>query len=257
MKLNRQSLKSRFRTGMMPCEEDFQDLIDSSVNVEDDGFEKTAENGLELSQLTDSGKLMSFYENATEGAPLWHVELRKDSSEIEHSYLHVTTPSTNESSSVMTLSGKGAVGICTRQPECEMDVNGVVSCKGRIGKENEELKVVADGKWHDITEQLTGCEAFEVIAGIGGQDSEGQFALTHAIALNVFHGRPAIKKTQSYFGGRRSRIDIRWAKGDEKYSYKLQLRTHCAYKSKTMVRYKIMKLWFDNMMVGSLAGDNL
>lgn len=257
MKLNRKILKSHFRAGQMPCEEDFQDLIDSAVNVEDDGFEKTAENGLELSQLTDTGKLMSFYENATEGAPLWHVELRKNTSNTESSFLHVTTPSTDEASSVVTLSGKGAVGVCTRHPECEMDVNGVVSSKGRMGKENEKLKVVADGKWHDITEQLTGCEAFEVIAGIGGQDNEGRFALTHAIAMNVFHGKPAINRTRSYFGGRRARIDIRWTKGDEKYSYKLQLRTHCAYKSGSMVRYKITKLWFDNMMEGSLVGDNL
>lgn len=256
MQLNRNVLKSRFRAGQMPCEEDFSDLIDSMVNVEDDGFEKTAENGLEVSQLTDSGKLMSFYENATEGKPLWQVELRRNSSELDHSSLHVTSPNLDGASSVLTLSGGGSVGIGNRHPESELDVNGTVSCAGRMGKENEKLKVVADGKWYDITEQLNGCEAFEIIAGVGDVDGEGRFALTHAIALNVFHGKPSINKTQSYCGGRGSRIDIRWIKGKEKYSYKLQLRTRCAYKSKVAVRYRITKLWFDNMMAGSLVGDD-
>lgn len=257
MKKNREKLKSFFREGQMPCEDDFFDLIDSMVNVEDDGFEKTAENGLELSQLTNSGKLMSFYENATEGKPLWQVELRKNVDDAESSNLHVTTPSMDEASCVLTLSGKGSVGIGTRYPESELDVNGTLACNGRMGKENEKLKVVADGKWYDITEQQTGCVAFEVVAGVGGQEEEGRFALTHAIALNVFHGKPSINKTQSYCGGRGARIDIRWVKGSEKYSFKLQLRTRCAYKSGIVVRYRLTKLWFDNMMVGSLVGDDI
>lgn len=256
MQLSRNSLKDFFRSGKMPCEEDFIDLIDSTVNVEDDGFKKTNEEGLKVSQFTDSGKLMSFYENTTEGDPLWQVELRKSGSEEDSSSLHVSTPSQDESNSVVTLVGSPAVtavGIGTRIPECTLDVNGIMSCEGRMGKENSELKVEADGKWHDITEQLNGCEAFEVMAGVGGQDGEGKFALTHAIAMNVFHGKPAINKTQSYYGGRGSRIDIRWAKGQERYTFKLQLRTHCAYKDGAFVRYRLTRLWFDNMMVQSLG----
>ena len=66
-KLNRALLKNRFKAGQMPCEEDFIDLIDSMVNMEEEGIEKTRETGLKISQITDSGKLMSFYENSTEG----------------------------------------------------------------------------------------------------------------------------------------------------------------------------------------------
>lgn len=256
MQLSRNALKSLFRAGQMPCEEDFNDLIDSSVNIEEDGFEKTPENGLKISQLTDSGKLMSFYENVTEGTPLWQVELRKNGAEEDASSLHVSTPSQESSNSVVSLVGSSsvtAVGIGTRTPECTLDVNGVISSEGRIGKENDKLKVEADGRWHDITEELNGCEAFEIIAGVGGQENEGRFALTHAIAMNVFHGKPAINKTQSYYGGRGSRIDVRWARGEERYTFKLQLRTHCAYKNGSLIRYRLTKLWFDNMMVQSLG----
>lgn len=258
-KLKRSLLKNRFKAGQLPCEEDFADLIDSMVNVVEEGIEKTRETGLKISQITDSGKLMSFYENSTEGSPLWHSEIRKDVNE-NRSGLHLSTPGIDESSSVFSLVGPMpdgepasiGVGIGTREPECTLDVHGVIASSGRIGKENNNFKVPTDGKWHDITEELSGCQAFEIMAGAGGQEDEGKFALTHAIALNVFHGRPKINVTQSYYGGRSSRIDVRWTAGSEKYKFKLQLRVHCAYKSGSFVRYRLTKLWYDNFMESTL-----
>ncbi|MBO7103953.1 hypothetical protein [uncultured Fibrobacter sp.] len=258
-KLNRSLLKNRFKAGQMPCEEDFIDLIDSMVNVEEEGIEKTRETGLKISQITDSGKLMSFYENSTEGQPLWHAEVRMDTNGNQSAF-HLSTPSIDPASSVLSLVGSlpdsdkesFGVGIGTREPECELDVHGIVASSGRLGKENEKFKVPTDGKWHDITEEMTGCQAFEIMAGAGGQEDEGRFALTHAIALNVFHGHTKIRKTQSYYGGRGSRIDIRWASGSDKYKFKLQLRVHCAYKDGSFVRYRLTKLWYDNFMETTL-----
>ncbi|WP_295680061.1 hypothetical protein [uncultured Fibrobacter sp.] len=258
-KLNRSLLKNRFKAGQMPCEEDFIDLIDSMVNMEEEGIEKTRETGLKISQITDSGKLMSFYENSTEGQPLWQAEMRLDMN-AERSGMHLSTPGVDEASSVLSLVGPQpdsekkdiAVGIGTREPECELDVHGIIASSGRIGKENEKFKVPTDGKWHDITDEMSGCQAFEIMAGAGGQEDEGRFALTHAIALNVFHGHSKINKTQSYYGGRGSRIDVRWKSGSKKYSFKLQLRVHCAYKDGSYIRYRLTKLWYDNFMVTAL-----
>lgn len=258
-KLNRSLLKNRFRAGQMPCEEDFHDLIDSMVNVEEEGIEKTRETGLKISQITDSGKLMSFYENSTEGSPLWHSEIRKNVNG-NRSGLHLSTPGIDDSSSVLSLvgpmpDGESApigVGIGTREPECTLDVKGVIASSGRIGKENANFRVPTDGKWHDITEELSGCQTFEIVAGAGGQEDEGRFALTHAIAVNVFHGRPRVRATQSYYGGRGSRIDVRWIAGSEKYRFKLQLRVRCAYKNGSFVRYRLTKLWYDNFMETTL-----
>lgn len=252
--LNRRDLKDRFSEGRMPCEEDFCGLIDSMVNLIDDGFQKTKEEGLKVSQLKDSGTLMSFYENATEGRPLWQMNIRYNNDDGYATNLHFIAPDSKENANVLTLSSSGKVGVGVCMPKHELDVNGVVACKGRIGWENEKLKVPADGEWHNITEQLTGCEAYEVIAGVGDQDGEGRFALTRAVAMNVFGCKPRIDKTCSYCGGRRSRIDIRWVKGSEKHSFILQLRTHCPYsKNDIFVRYKLTKLWLDNMMEGSLG----
>ena len=258
-RLSRIALKSIFKAGQLPCEEDFADLIDSTVNVLEEGIEKTRETGLKILQITESGKLMSFYENSTEGNPLWYSEIRKDVSG-NRSGLHLSTPGIDESSSVLSLVGpipEGdpnsiGVGIGTREPECTLDVNGVIASSGRIGKENDNFKVPTDGKWHDITEELSGCQAFEIMAGAGGQEDEGKFALTHAIAVNVFHGRPKINVTQSYYGGRSSRIDVRWVAGSEKYRFKLQLRVRCAYKNGSFVRYRLTKLWYDNFMESTL-----
>jgi len=70
--------------------------------------------------------------------------------------------------------------------------------------------------------------------------------------LNGFHGHSKINKTQSYYGGRGSRIDVRWKSGSKKYSFKLQLRVHCAYKDGSYIRYRLTKLWYDNFMVTAL-----
>lgn len=251
--LNRKDLKDRFSEGRMPCEEDFCGLIDSVVNLIDDGFQKTTEDGLKISQLKDTGTLLSFYENATEGRPLWQMKIRYNNEKENSTNLQFEAPAFKDNPNVLTLSSSGKVGVGVRQPQNELDVNGVVACKGRVGWENEKLKVPADGEWHNITEQLTGCEAFEVIAGVGDQDGEGRFALTHAVAMNVFGCKPTIEKSRSYCGGRRSRIDVRWAKDTELHTFRLQLRTHCPYSEGVFVRYKLTKLWLDNMMDGSLG----
>ncbi|MCK9182159.1 MAG: hypothetical protein M0P13_04680 [Fibrobacteraceae bacterium] len=263
-KLKRDELKRRFSVGQMPSEMDFADLIDSMVNSEEEGFDKTAEDGLKLSQLMDSGHLMSFYENVSEEAPLWFSELRL-MQQGKVSFLHISTPRVKSAESVISLKGpcpdvdadEGedvspiGVGIRCRNPECELDVNGTVASSGRIGKEGNK-SAPADGRWHDITDVLTGCQAFEIVAGVGGRDKDGKFALTHAFALNVFGCKPKIQKEQSHSGWRGNRIDVRWVKADSKFNFKLQLRVRCSYGEGVWIRYRLTKLWFDSLMEDSL-----
>ena len=47
-KTNRKNLKDRFKNGRMPSESDFADLIDSMINALDEGYEKTAKDGLNM-----------------------------------------------------------------------------------------------------------------------------------------------------------------------------------------------------------------
>lgn len=62
---DRNTLKNYFRKGNLPSEANFENLIDSSVNKIDDGFSKTEDEGLMLSNIGESEKIISFYENIT------------------------------------------------------------------------------------------------------------------------------------------------------------------------------------------------
>lgn len=260
-KTNRKNLKDRFKNGRMPSESDFADLIDSMINALDEGYEKTAEDGLKVTQLMGSGRLMSFYENLAVDRPQWYFQLgaRKEG----QTSLHISSPQVNEGQSVVSMHCTNAdennaesqttvaVGINQKNPDCELDVNGVVAMSGRRGVRGS-LPVPADGQWHNITEELAGCQAFEIMAGVGGQDSEGHYALTHAFAMNVFGGKGSIDYRQAYFSGRCERIELRWQNAETKFAYTLQMRVKCAYKTGVWIRYHITQLWFDTQMVESL-----
>lgn len=264
-KLCRSELKERFKAGRMPTEEDFMGLIDSMVNSIDEGFDVSEENGLEIKQKKDSGRLASFFSNLAENKPQWFMDVRKNSEKGESS-LHLKSSDMNAEESAITLESSLSnddagenpqlrVGIGRAYPSCELDVDGLIASKGRIGYEDKNFEVVADGKWHDVTGILTGCQCFEIVAGVGGIEGDGRFALAHAIAVNVFNSRPSVNLTQSYSGGRGARIDIRWHKCENKYEFTIQMRTHGKYDSEghIKVRYNLTKLWYDTQMLGSIV----
>lgn len=265
LKLGRNELKERFKAGRMPTEEDFMSLIDSMVNSIDEGFTVSEENGLEIKQKKDGSRLTSFFSNLVDRKPQWFVNVRKNS-EMGECTLDLKASNMNSEQSAVSLvnklpedgasgTSKTLVGIGKANPKCTLDVNGLVASKGRVGYENEKFEVIADGKWHDVTDVLTGCQCIEVVAGVGGNEGEGRFALAHAIAVNVFNDHPTVKITQSYSGGRGSKIDIRWRKCENKFEYTLQLRVRHKFENaeKIRVRYTLTKLWYDTQMLGSIV----
>ena len=58
--INRQTLKNYFKKGGFATEKHFVDLIDSSLNVVDDGISIQRENGLKINPIGFSTKLISF-----------------------------------------------------------------------------------------------------------------------------------------------------------------------------------------------------
>lgn len=269
-RIKRQSLKDRFRVGRMPTEGDFGDLIDSMVNLLDEGFDKTADDGLKVNQI-GSGRLLSFYENLSVNSPQWFLELGQRN-QGERS-LHFGAMVDDKPGSVLSLvqrnplagdplAGSGvAVGINRRDPRFTLDVEGTVCSSGRQGKPGE-MEVLADGNWHDVTGDLVGCNAFEVVAGVGCKDdSDGKYALTHAVALNTFNGRGSVRYQQAWFGSSCSRIEVRWSRPTKgsPFTYRLQLRVRCPYMELekdgscrddkcVWVRYHIAQMWFDTLM---------
>ncbi|GAB4396926.1 MAG: hypothetical protein OHK0053_12140 [Microscillaceae bacterium] len=239
---NRNTLKTFFRKGQMPTEGHFNDLIESMVNKVDDGLSKTIEDGLQLSPIGPSQKLLSFYKSIEEKNPAWSMEIDPGSATL---YFNNRLGDT-----VLALSNEGKVGINNRQPVYPLDVQGAVGMQGRVGT-FAQGKIPADGQWHAILSDLNGCQAFEVMAGVGKKKT-GKYSLIHALALSTFgKSRPKIKIQQAYYGVRCNQLQLRWR--GETYAFQLEMRTRCSYDGQGAVfaQYFISKLWQDEMMDGS------
>lgn len=258
-KLDRNALKNKFKKGKMPSEQDFSNLIDSMVNILEEGFDKTSRDGLKISQLMGSGRLLSFYKNIAVESPQWFLELSTSENK-----LHFGTPHCPRVLSLYSHSDESqgnlrvAVGINKENPQATLDVEGTIASTGRMGKVGE-MPVPADGEWHDITSALTGCEAFEIVAGVGGQDADGKYALLHAFALNTFNGKGSITPHDAHFGHKCNRLELRWQPVPEQgqFHFKLQLRVQCSYGKNIWIKYHLTRLWFDSLMLdSSLAPEN-
>nr|WP_315249092.1 hypothetical protein [uncultured Duganella sp.] len=252
-------LKEQFEYGKMPSEHDFADLIDSMLCMLDEGFDKTPEAGFKIAQLRD-GKLISLYQDIGTGDAMWALSLDKASSNLSFQDAR--------GKPLLTLAGNGAgnehgtgdngearpsgVGIRQDNPRHELDVAGTVASHGRVGRSGE-LAVPADGYWYDVTEDLTGCQALEVVAGVGAKDSEGRYAVMHAFATNAFGANGDISYHQSHFGNKCSRIELRWLKADagKPFEFRLQMRVGCSYGEEVWIKYHITQLWKDTLMLES------
>lgn len=219
----------------MPSEEHFGDLVDSMLNVIDEGFDKTATEGVKIAQLGDSGKLLSFFENIAVKSPLWSIRIDTSTGNLSFD--------AEKKKSILTLSPEGKVGINKKNPEFELDIEGVLSSAGRIG--NKQGVIPADGKWHDITDKIDGCQSFEVMSGVG-EKKAGKYALLHAFALNTFNSKGKVIRHQSHYGSRCNRLQLRWS--GKMHAYSLQLRTGYCYGEGIVAKYYITKLWFDPFM---------
>lgn len=241
---NRNSLKTFFKKGQLPSEGNFFDLIDSMINKVDDGMSKTMEDGLMLSPIGGSQKLVSFYKSIEEKSPAWSIEINQSDGNLNFNN-HV-------GDSIMTLTNEGKVGINNNNPSFELDINGSVAMSGRIGNAYKG-KVLADGNWHPILTDLNGCHAFEIVAGIGKKKT-GRYALIHAFALSAYgKSKNKIDLRQAYYGVRSNRIELRWT--GTTYSYNLEIRTRNTYDGEFYIQYFISKLWFDQFMDNSLTKD--
>jgi len=266
-KRNRKTLIENFADGEMPTQEAFADLIDSSVNIVDDGFDKTATDGMKVAQLGSNGKLVSFYDEITVRQPLWSIAFSMagygggDATRKNLNFFHG-----DNRSAALTLScaapfgaageggedGRIRIGINRSAPDRELDVGGVIASEGRTGREGKN-PVRADGQWHPIIQGLDGCQAFEIMAGVGKKNT-GRYALLHAFALSVFKSpKGNITCHQARYSSKCDQIELRWA--GETHSYSLEMRTRCNFEQtageEIYVRYHVTQLWFDPFMEGS------
>lgn len=216
--LNRQSLKNYFKKGNIPSEKQFEDLIDSTINVIDDGISREGEHGFRITPTGKSNRLISFFQSLKQLKPEWSIILNTDGKSGLKFQREEQSPS-------LFLKEDGKVGVGTENPKTKLDVAGFITSKGRIGSFLTS-EIPGDGKWHDLISNLSEPCAFELMARIDGAKGSGRYALAYAIALNTFGGRASfgkIHKTRAFYGSFFNRIRFRW--NGQLYNYSLQIKT--------------------------------
>jgi hypothetical protein len=255
---NRETLRNFFEEGALPTKDHFGDLIDSMLNMSDEGFRKSAENGVEVSTPIGHDALISFFRDQSPKSALWSMGYGGENDQLQ--FQPGSQPATRGQPPVLALDARARVGIHTAQPQHELDVAGVVASQGRIGSYTRarEEPILADGEWHDITDTLKGCQAFEVMAG-AGHAGGGRYSLLHAIAMNTFNPDPSwlswfsrkkrIRSHNAWYGRRCDQLQLRWQGTSGKgAAYRLQVRSGCDYGAGVRIRCHITRLWFDEEM---------
>jgi hypothetical protein len=216
--LNRQSLKNYFRKGNAPTEQHFADLIESTLNIVDDGIARGADHGFRISPIGHSHRLMSFFANMQKQEADWYLSLN------ENNIPGLSFYETGKGPRLVLKEG-GKIGINVLNPRYSLDIKGAIGVTHRIGTLFQG-EVPGDGKWHDLVSGLREPSAFEIMARIDGRKGSGKYALAHAIALNTFGGRFSFGKintTRAWYGSFFNRIRFRWS--GELYDYSLQVKT--------------------------------
>lgn len=238
--LNRKSLKQLFQNGSRPAEEDFGNLINSMLNVVDDGISKNAADGLILApEGKDSEKVMSLYESFQQPEPDWSIELGA----TENRGFTINEPQTSGAPNPRLFLKKGGnIGVETDEPISTLHVNGILGTNARMGTFLTGT-IPADGSWHQVIGKQDGCVAYEIVAQVG-KVATGKYALAKTTAVSTF-GKSKINSTQAHYGFCWNKIAFRF-RGDI-HNYALQMKTRSNYGTGQVVKFHISKLWDENI----------
>ncbi len=229
-KTNRKTLKEYFGRGKKPDSTQFADLIDSMLNIVDDGFSKSPEKGLLLSPLDDDGAVMEIRRNILGDEPSWVVALGKEEE------LHIYRGATEQP--VLTLHKDGRMQLGTEDRTVRLEVNGSIHAHAFTGTLLQGT-VPADGYWHSISEPSYECCSYRVTAACGLKH-KGKYGVAHVVAMHCFGKHRRIRCRDSWFGTRFNRLQFRWLRREDTCC--LQVRTRSNYGADVYIHYRISSL---------------
>jgi hypothetical protein len=129
---NRETLRGFFSAGMLPTQDHFGDLIESMLNMDDEGFRKSEKNGVEISAPAGYDALISFYRDQNKHTALWSIAYGGKADQLVFNAASVSAAA--DTPPTLALDARKRVGIGTDDPQQALDVAGVIACDGRIGR---------------------------------------------------------------------------------------------------------------------------
>lgn len=252
MALPRQILKSKFRNGSRPSQNDFNDLIDSDINLQDDGIGFFA-HGIKLTKPGTGDKNDTSYQ-------IQFGDASRNTLEFYHE--------NDTSASFLSI---GSAGISTKG----ITADGQISMRARRGsftqknvldsppKQPNVLNPVnGNNSWHTILYTSKICQAYEVVAQLVGDnqamlvacastsaspvtdkntDKQSLFSRIIDVVGNFVKklfrtSNTKINITQSYSDWLSDRIQIKWVENYNSYSLQVKARDGHIY-------YSITQLW--------------
>lgn len=229
---NRETLKSCFKQGSKPNEKDFENLIDSMMNILDDGISKTTGNGLDLSPDPESDTVLSVSREQSDHEPLWKIAINEDNE------LEIRRCGGDEEFRAWLLKRDGTVVVGNEETLTLQ--HGAIRAKHREGTLYEGC-IDADGKWHNITGELAGIQALEITAYAGNTGDKKQSVLI--AAATCCSGRHAnITQTMSHSRRFTHKIRLRWQTNKKAGTARLQAKTVWRYGNDRQIRYNITGL---------------
>lgn len=229
-KTNRRTLKEYFGRGKKPDSAQFADLVDSMLNIVDDGFSKSAERGLLLSPLNEEGAVMEVRRNILDGDPAWIVALGKQGE------LHIRRGTEEEALVSLHQDGKITLG---DRGKVKIEVNGSIQADSFTGS-HLQGQVPANGFWQPIGEMEYGCVGYHIVAACGLK-GKGRYAVADVTAMHCFGKHPRIWSRRSWFGNRFNKIQFRWCR--DGLNCGLQVRTRSNYGEDVSVHYRVHSLF--------------
>lgn len=238
---NRNTLISGFSKGQRPTADDFKNLIESTVNILDDGFAKDAQTGIKLAPISEQeGTVMTFLQSMTDDGGRWVIDV------IEHD-LRISRVQENVKHPVLQLRQSGEMEF--GDPESPVTIQGTLNAGQRSGKKVDK-QIPADGRWHDLTDYLEGVHALEVVCVMGKRHT-GKHAVLLAHATHCFGSKPRIHRIRSHFGVFGNRLMLRWHKSRNERACKLQVRTRFKIGPDFFIHGSVTSLW-DNPLMQNL-----
>lgn len=240
---NKETLKNYFKKGGFITEKEFVDLIDSSMNVIDDGISIKPENGLRINPIGIFSKLISFYKKKSQKKADFTID-------INHNNKEGLSVNNSDENSILKIKDCGTIGVNNDDPKYNLHINGSIGASSRIGTFSNGT-VPADGDWHPIVTNLDGINAFEVVAHVSGEVNSGNYSLIHAIALSTFGGRLSSHKinvSNARWGlfSFRNKIKLRWSGDLHNYSLEAKTTRNWGINNRTReiynIKYNITKI---------------